>query len=129
MKKTVLVAEDDRVLAEIIRFNLEMFGFDVVNAFDGETACNLLEQREFNAVVTDYQMPKRDGAAVCQAVRNSTKNQEVPLFVCTAKGYELDTGELKKQFQVTGFFLKPFSPRELVTKVNNAVESEETIES
>ena len=118
----ILVAEDDQVFAEILRFQLSRQGFEVVVVHDGESGHRLSQSEHFDLIITDYQMPKRNGEFVCLGARSTEINSATPIFMCTAKGYEVDTHRLREEFRIAEFFLKPFSPTELITKVNNALE-------
>jgi DNA-binding response OmpR family regulator len=122
MSGTILVAEDDRVLAEIIRFNFDRAGYDVVPAYDGNQAAGLAAGRPFDLIVSDYQMPKLNGEDFARAVREGEANANTPIFLCTAKGYEIDEDRLSRELRIARFFLKPFSPRELVEAAAVALE-------
>lgn len=124
----ILVAEDDRVFAEIIRFQLSQAGFDVTLVHDGESGQQLALSQSFDLIITDYQMPKRDGEFVCLGARANPDNREVPIFLCSAKGYEIDTDQMRNELQITEFFFKPFSPRELVEKAQQAVATNASVE-
>lgn len=115
MSGSVLIVEDDRVLAEIIRFNLSRAGLDVVVAKDGQSAVELSDLRRFDLIITDYQMPKLTGEGLCEHVRSSGgPNANTPIFFCTAKGFEIDYDRLRNDLRVSRIIKKPFSPRELV---------------
>lgn len=124
----ILVAEDDRVFAEIIRFQLTHHGFDVTVVHDGEAGQNLARSQPFDLIVTDYQMPRKDGEFVCLGARSNPDNQRIPIFLCSAKGYEIDTERLRSELQVSEFFFKPFSPRELVEKAHQALDAQSPVE-
>ena len=110
MAGTVLVAEDDRVFAEIIRFNLERAGFDVVVAFDGQAAVDLAQTTTFELIISDYQMPRLSGEEVCRAVRESETNRTTPIVFCTAKGFEVDQERLTRELGVSKFFPQALQP-------------------
>ena len=117
----ILVAEDDRVLARIVKYNLGQAGFDVTVVNDGRTAVERAEAEPFELIIVDYQMPQLCGEDVCREVRSGTQNVDTPFFFCTGKGYELDRDSLGTELRIARFFTKPFSPRELIAAVTETI--------
>ncbi len=117
MGQHILVAEDDRVLAEIVRFNLCRAEFDVLVAHNGQTALEHSAAQKFDLIISDYQMPRLCGKDLCKGIRQGTLNSDTPIIFCSAKGYEIDTDAIQQELQVSRIFVKPFSPRELVETV------------
>ena len=70
-------------------------------------------------IITDYQMPTCDGAAICDFVRQTLKNQDLPIILCSAKALELDEAELEERWHLAGLFYKPFSIKEILAKVEH----------
>ena len=105
----VLVAEDNRVLSDVIRFNLKRAGFDVTIAANGAIAIRHLQQESFDLLITDYQMPEMNGEELCQAVREQLQLEHLPILFCTAKGLELDIDQLQSRYGVVQVIHKPFS--------------------
>lgn len=110
----VLVADDNPVLAEIVRFNLQRAGFEVTVARDGEEAFQHLAARSYAALVVDYQMPRCNGEELCRRIRYDLGNTDLPICLLSAKGLELDSGKLNRDLGVSRVMFKPFSPSELV---------------
>jgi len=108
----VLVVEDSVVLGEVLRFNLEQEGFNVVLAADGKEAIELFSQGSFDLVVTDYEMPILNGEQVCEQLRNDFLS-DIPIIMCTAKGMELNLKRLIEKYDVKALLQKPFSVSEL----------------
>lgn len=113
--KRVLVAEDNVVLGDVIRFNLQRFGFAVTLARNGEEALRIVGSEPFDILVTDYEMPGLDGEELCQRVRNELRLDAIRIVMCSAKGLELDREELKARLCIEAILYKPFSIRELTT--------------
>lgn len=88
-KPQILVAEDNRVMGNVMRFNLLRAGFDVTMVHDGRAALRQLEHKRFDMVVTDYQMPHASGQDVCRYVRDESMCPEIPVVLVSAKGIEL----------------------------------------
>ena len=111
--RRVLVVEDNLALCGVVRFNLERAGFEVTQARNGREAWALLEQGDFDAVVTDFQMPEMDGGELCRLMRDYGRHQQTPVVLLTAKQLEIDLPKLEREFGVVQAFAKPFSPHEL----------------
>lgn len=125
-RKTILVAEDNPALAAVVRFHLEQTGFRVKVARTGKEAWNLLLAEAFDIVVTDQQMPGMTGIEVCQAMRNHDRLADVPVIMLTAKGLELECGQLREQLGIQEVIPKPFSVRQLAETIQNHLDALET---
>ena len=110
----ILVAEDNRVLADVLRFNLQRAGFAVTVALNGSIAVTHLQQETFDLLITDFQMPGVNGEQLCQVIRKELQLDQLPILMCSAKGLELDIESLKAEFGVSQVISKPFSMREIV---------------
>jgi len=109
----ILVVEDDRATAELVRLYLVRDGYSVVVAADGAEGLRLARERKPNLIVLDLMLPKMDGLELCRTLR---ADSNVPIIMVTARVEEEDrlTGlDLGADDYVT----KPFSPRELVARV------------
>ncbi len=113
--KRVLVAEDNVVLGDVIRFNLQRSGFEVTLARNGNEALRMVESRPFDILVTDYEMPGIDGEELCRRVRNDADLNGLRIVMCSAKGLEMDREEIKARLCIEAILYKPFSIRELTT--------------
>ncbi len=118
-KKKVLVAEDNHVMSEVIRFNLERAGFDVAVASNGRQAADLMETVQFDLLITDYQMPEMSGEELCRHIRQVGLHIDIPILLCSAKGYELNLSQLTEELKISKVLFKPFSPSELVEFVRS----------
>lgn len=112
--KRILVAEDNHVLSHVLQINLELGGFSVTVVADGEEAIRQLSTESFDLVITDYQMPKVDGAGLCRFIRDSETLRDLPIILCSAKGLELDSAAIERDWKVKKVFFKPFSMREML---------------
>ncbi len=122
VKKTILVVDDNRVMSGIIRFNLERAGFDVRVCNNGRQAAELLDCECFDLIITDYQMPEMDGYELCRHARLNDRHVDVPIFLISAKGFELDITSLTEELSLTKVLYKPFSPSEVVNSVRSVLE-------
>ncbi|MCG6155839.1 response regulator [Rubinisphaera margarita] len=125
-KTAILIAEDNRVMADVVRFNLQRAGFEVTVALDGAAALEQARSRQFDLVITDYQMPRMGGPELIAALRGMEEYADIPIFLCSAKGYELNEAELREQWGIQRLLLKPFSPTEIVACVEQQLRAEQT---
>lgn len=113
MAQTILVADDDPSLREVVRYTLAQAGFDVVEAKDGAEALAKVKARPPALLVLDIMMPELDGLEVCRAVR---KTHPFPIVFVSSRDDELDR-ILALELGGDDFVPKPFSPRELLARV------------
>ncbi|MDF2626861.1 MAG: two-component response regulator [Symbiobacteriaceae bacterium] len=113
MADRILVVDDERPIADILKFNLEREGFEVDVAYDGEEAVHKARQSAFNLVILDIMLPKLDGFSVCKDIRS---HSSVPILMLSAKEAEVDK-VLGLELGADDYVVKPFSPRELVARV------------
>lgn len=111
--KKILVVDDEKPISDIIKFNLEKEGFEVVVAFDGEEAVEKVEAENPDLIVLDVMLPKMDGLEVVREVR---KTHSMPIIMVTAKETEIDK-VLGLELGADDYVTKPFSNRELVARV------------
>lgn len=116
-KKRVLVVEDEQDINSMIRYHLHNAGYDVKPAFNGEKALELMRDNDFNLAIIDVLLPGIDGWEICRNIRSTAKIKNLPIIFLTALSDEADR---IKGFDLGGddFLTKPFSPRELVSRVN-----------
>lgn len=110
-----LVADDNAALARVISFTLKKNGFDVCQAANGAEAWGLAQEKSFDLVVTDQQMPEMTGLELTARLRESEAHRNTPIVLLTAKGMELDVDRLREEYGVTQMLIKPFSPSALAT--------------
>ena len=118
---SVLIAEDNRVLSDVLSFNLVRAGFEAIVALDGQQAIAQLQSRAFDAVLTDFQMPGATGEELCRFIRQDLQLAQLPILMCSAKGLELDVEQLKSQWGITAVIYKPFSVRDIIARLREAV--------
>lgn len=108
------MAEDNPALALVVRFHLENAGFRITVARNGDEAWSLLQQEDFDAVVTDQQMPGLSGSEICARMRQETRLADIPVVMLTAKGLEMELDRMRSELGVWQVLPKPFSVRQLV---------------
>jgi two-component system OmpR family response regulator len=114
MNGSVLVVEDDPSVAEATGLLLERAGMRVVAAPDGRRALDLFQRQRFDAVVLDIMLPVIDGFDVCRSLRAEST---VPILFLSARDEEIDR-ILGLEIGGDDYVTKPFSPRELVARIN-----------
>lgn len=123
--KLILVVDDEERMARFIRLNLEHDGFQVIEAYRGMEAIQLIRDRLPDVVILDVMMPDVDGFEVLQMVR---ENNQVPVIMLTAKGEEEDKVR-GLELGADDYVTKPFSPRELVSRVRAVLRRTDTSSS
>lgn len=113
MQGKILVVDDERPIADILKFNLEKEGYEVVCAFDGQEAVELAFATEPDLILLDLMLPMKDGMDVCREVRAKLST---PIIMLTAKDTELDK-VLGLELGADDYVTKPFSNRELLARV------------
>jgi len=113
VSQKVLIVEDEKPIAEIIKFNLEKEGYVVELAHDGEQALNKVVQMVPDLILLDVMLPKVDGFQVCRKVR---ENYYMPILMITAKEEEVDK-VLGLEMGADDYITKPFGMRELLARV------------
>ena len=117
MKKgTILVIDDEKDLIELVRYNLENDGFDVIAATDGQSGLEVVKKHRPDLVVLDLMMPGLDGLQVCQQLRADPRSASIPLIMLTAKATEADR-IIGLELGADDYITKPFSPREVIARV------------
>jgi two-component system alkaline phosphatase synthesis response regulator PhoP len=116
MNKTILVIDDEKDLLELVRYNLEKEGYDVICASDGETGLDIAMRHKPALIMLDLMMPGKDGLEVCRQLRTDHRTNRVPIIMLTAKATEADR-VVGLELGADDYVVKPFSPRELVARV------------
>ena len=114
--KTVLIIDDEKDLLELVRYNLEKEGFDVILASDGQSGLDIATEHRPDVVVLDLMMPGKSGLEVCQQLRADPRTSRMPVIMLTAKVSEADR-VVGLELGADDYVSKPFSPRELVARV------------
>jgi CheY-like chemotaxis protein len=116
----VLVVDDNKVIRQLIRVNLELEGLEVVTAADGAECLDVVHQVRPDVVTLDVVMPRLDGLRTAARLRADPRTHHLPLAIISAcTQYEVDTG---LDVGVDAFLAKPFEPAELVRLVKRLIE-------
>lgn len=117
--KTILIVEDDTNIQTLMKRYLEVAGYDVWGVSDGLEAKGVFEQKDPCFVILDLMLPGESGEAICRWIRQDLKSN-VPLIMVTAK---VDENDRIKGLQMGAddYITKPFSPKELVARVETVL--------
>ncbi len=123
-KYKVLVVEDDRSLADIVRYNLQQAGYEVLWAFDGPDGLTQAQMHAPDLIVLDLMLPGIDGLEVCRRLRASPQTKDILILMLTAKGEEAD--------HLVGFsvgcddyVVKPYSVKILLERIKALIRRRE----
>ena len=112
----ILVVDDDKAINELIKVNLELQGYEVVQAFNGTEGFALAKQEEPSLVVLDVMMPEVDGYTVAQRIRQCQEIADTPIIMLTALS-ELNDKVSGFNIGVDDYLTKPFEVEELIVRV------------
>lgn len=121
MSHRVLLCDDEIHILRAAEFKLSRAGFDVVCKANGLEAWEEIQRQKPDILITDCQMPRLDGLELCKRIRENPATRDLPVLMLTAKGYELSHAEMKERYGILAVIAKPFSPRELLERVNETL--------
>ncbi|MER6357508.1 response regulator [Streptomyces sp. NPDC001634] len=122
----VLVVDDNKVIRQLIRVNLELEGLEVVTAADGAECLDVVHQVQPDVVTLDVVMPRLDGLRTAARLRADPRTRDLPLAIISAcTQYEVESG---LDVGVDAFLAKPFEPSELVRMVKELIERREHVD-
>ncbi len=117
MTPVILVVEDEAALVELLRYNLERKGFEVVATANGEEALMIVDERRIDLMLLDWMLPHMSGIEVCRQLRRKPESRNLPVIMLTARGEQAD----RVRGLETGaddYVTKPFAPEELVARIH-----------
>ena len=131
MAKKVLVVDDESNIVDILRFNLQREGYEVVAAYDGQEGLDKARSEAPDLILLDVMLPEKDGFQVCEELRKT--DRLTPIIMLTAREEERDR-VMGLELGADDYVVKPFSVRELMARVRTiirrtAVMTEETAEA
>lgn len=123
MTHRIVACDDESHITRAVSMKLSRAGFTVETAADGQFGWEAIRREPPALLITDYQMPRLDGLGLIRRLREDPATREIPVILLTAKGYELNHDELIRELQLTAIMVKPFSPRDLLEKVREILNS------
>lgn len=116
MKTKVLIVEDEEHIVELIKYNLEKEGYDVIFCDNGKDALNKVVNEKPNLILLDVMLPELDGYEILKNLKISENTKDIPVIMLTAKSEEIDK-VLGLEFGADDYITKPFSVRELLARI------------
>jgi two-component system alkaline phosphatase synthesis response regulator PhoP len=116
--KKILIADDEPDILEIISYNLQLHGYEVITAKDGDQAIQKAKQSLPDLIILDIMMPKKNGIEVCKILRSQPEFADTIIVFLTALNDELSHVK-GLEFGADDFISKPISPKVMVSKVNS----------
>jgi len=113
----ILIVDDEPNQLELLSFNLSKAGYEVIRAEDGQSALDIIEDSHPDLVILDWMMPYLSGIELCRTLRARAETRHLPVILLSARGDEGDR-TLGLDIGADDYISKPFSPRELVSRVN-----------
>ncbi len=122
--KTILAVDDEAHILHVVSLKLQNAGFAVLTANDGEEALEAAASAQVDMMITDFQMPGISGVELARRIHGEPGRKNLPVMLLTAHGLALEQVELARA-GITATLSKPFSPRELLEKVNELLAQRE----
>ena len=113
---TILVVDDETHILHVVSLKLRNAGFEIITAEDGEEGLAKALACKPDLIITDYQMPYMTGLELCVKLKEHDQTAGTPALMLTARGFKLEH-EYVEQTNIAGVLTKPFSPREVLMRV------------
>lgn len=121
MAKRIIVVDDDKEIREIITFTLNHYGFEVVNASNGQQLHHQLKRQLPDLIILDVMMPGEDGYQICSGLRSNPETQHIPVMIITAHVEDI-YARISVDLGAAQHMTKPFHPLELAERVKKLLE-------
>ena len=118
---TILAVDDSASMRQMVSFTLKGAGYTVVEAVDGLDALNKAKAQSFDCVVTDVNMPNKDGIALIRDLRALPNYKFTPMLMLTTES-GMDKKQQGKDAGATGWIVKPFNPDQLLKTIKKVME-------
>jgi CheY-like chemotaxis protein len=125
-KPTVLIVDDESHIVHVVSLKLRNAGYEILTAADGEEGLAMAQEHQPDLLVTDYQMPYMTGLELCLELRQRQPEAPIPALMLTARGFRL-ASEYTEQANIVGLLSKPFSPRDVLSRVETALSGSESM--
>jgi two-component system phosphate regulon response regulator PhoB len=120
MQHKILVVEDEADVLDLLLINLRAAGFAVVTVEDGATAVARVRSEAPALIILDLMLPKMSGLEICKVLKSDTATRNIPVIMLTAKAEEVDK-IVGLELGADDYVTKPFSPRELILRINRSL--------
>lgn len=120
MSKSALIAEDSASMRQMVDFTLSNAGFDVTSGANGQEALDRADDKTYDLVITDLNMPVMDGISFIRSLREKPEFKFTPILMLTTESQTEKKMEAKSA-GATGWIVKPFNPQQLLDVVGKVV--------
>ena len=124
--KRALVVDDEIHIVQVVAIKLRNNGYEVTTAENGSVALEHAREINPDIIVTDFQMPVMTGLELIENLRQDEATAKIPVIMLTARGFAIED-EKARELNISAFLSKPFSPRELLGKVEEILGVESTV--
>lgn len=112
----ILIVEDELNIRQLVKYNMEKEGYQVLEAADGLQGLKLAKSEKPDLLLLDLMLPQMDGLEVCRNLKGNPASAALPIIMLTAKSEEIDK-VIGLELGADDYMTKPFSPRELIARV------------
>ncbi len=117
MSKRILIVDDEEDLVFILKARLEMEGYEILTAYDGQEGLTKAQEEKPNLILLDVMMPKMNGYQVCRLLKFDEEYRHIPIIMLTARGQDQDVAT-GKEVGADEYITKPFENDFLIAKIN-----------
>ncbi|MEW6558481.1 MAG: response regulator [Elusimicrobiota bacterium] len=118
-KAIILVCDDSEETRELLKYSLEVAGYEIILAKDGAEGLKLTQEHLPDLLILDVMMPKEDGFTVNLKLKENEKTKNIPVVISTAKGMMSKLFSSSDKTKINGFLEKPYNIDELWSKVKD----------
>jgi two-component system alkaline phosphatase synthesis response regulator PhoP len=126
--RRVLVVDDEIHIVHVVAIKLRNNGYEVISAENGAEAFKMACEEKPDIIVTDFQMPVMTGLQLVEKLRKCEQTKDIPVIMLTARGFAVEN-ESKEKLQISEFLSKPFSPKDLLRSIEDALYQRTVINS
>lgn len=122
-RPVILVVDDESHIVHVVSLKLRNAGYRVITAQDGEEGFEAAVNEQPDLIITDYQMPFMTGLELCEKLKAQAATAATPALMLTARGFSLTDEDITRT-NIAGVLSKPFSPREVLARVQELIDAE-----
>jgi len=121
MGKKILLVDDEVQFVELVKMRLEVNGYTVIEAYDGQKALDIARREKPDLVILDIMLPRIDGYKVCRMLKFDEKYKKIPIIMFSARAQESDV-RTGKEVGADAYIVKPFEPQVLLSKIKELID-------
>ncbi len=122
MKGKILIADDEIHILRVLELKFKTAGYEVIKAETGREAWDKIVSQHPEVIISDYQMPEMNGLELAEDLFETPELRDIPIILLTARGFSLTSDDLLGT-NIIQMITKPFSPRALLSVVENMLEA------